>query len=239
MVTKEHLVSLLRGADTAWDTVQGVTRQWRRQSLVTVAFERQMAAAEAAGRSTATFTATRVDGVDDDDPIIESVLRVAADSRGKRRRIDAISRHGEEWQADTVVVDGDTFWARTGGSVVTNGGDPNYSHGGTEIVDLLLPSAVPTWFDVAPTDEQELVADRPCAVATASPREIDPHGMSPGSEMFDMIAGGTEFRLSIDLHTGILLRVIKLVDNELAELCEFTEITLNAPLDAALFAPLL
>ena len=238
MLTREQLVALLNGADTAWTTAQGVTRQWRRQRLVTIAFEWHVDALEAAGRSIARITATRDDG-DDDDPIIESVLRVAADSQGRRRRVEAVSRRGEEWQADTVVIDGDTFWARTGTSVATNGGDPNHSHGGADIVALLLPSAVPAGFDVAPTDEQDLIADRPCAVGTASPREPDPYGHIPGSEVFNMIAGGTDFRLSIDLETGILLRVIKFVDNELAELCEFTEITINEPLDDALFAPVL
>ncbi len=229
---------MLSRADTAWTTVQGVTRQWRRHVLVTSAFEQYFEMLLAAGQqSMASARATRDDG--DDDPIIESVLAVAADSHGRRRRAHAVSRRGEEWQADTVVIDGDTFWARTGASVVTNEGDPRRSHGGADIVALLLPSAVPAGFDLAATGEQELVAHRPCTVAAASPRQPDPHGRTPGSEVFNMIAGGTDFRLSIDLQTGILLRVIKFVGGEIAEVCEFTEITIDKQLDDALFAPLL
>ena len=53
-----------------------------------------------------------------------------------------------------------------------------------------------------------------------------------------MIAGGTEFRLSIDLLTGALLKVIKYVDGEAAEICEFTTVALDEPLNDTLFAPL-
>ncbi len=53
-----------------------------------------------------------------------------------------------------------------------------------------------------------------------------------------MISGGTDFRLSVDVSTGILLKVVKVVDGEVAELCEFTDITIDEPLDDSLFAPL-
>ncbi len=53
-----------------------------------------------------------------------------------------------------------------------------------------------------------------------------------------MISGGDSFRLSIDRKTGILLRVVKLVDDQPAEIYEFLEIALDEPLDEALFQPL-
>ena len=53
-----------------------------------------------------------------------------------------------------------------------------------------------------------------------------------------MITGGTLFRLSIDRQLGVLLRVVKLVDDTEAEICEFLDITFDAPLDERLFAPL-
>lgn len=54
-----------------------------------------------------------------------------------------------------------------------------------------------------------------------------------------MIACGTDFRLSVDLRTGVLLRVVKFVDGQVAELCELTEITIDEALPYdALFAPL-
>lgn len=227
---------MLSRADSAWSTVQGVTRQWRRQVLVTTAFKRHFDSLGAKGWSMATLSATAES--DDDDPIIESILAVAVDSGGRRRRAHALSRKGELWLADTVVVNAGSFWARTGTSVMTNAGQPGYGHGGVDIVALLLPSAVPAGFDLTPTGEQETVANRPCVIAAASPHPPDPHGRTPGSEVFNMIAGGTDFRLSIDLQTGILPRVIKLVDGQTAELCEFTEITIDQQLDDSLFAPL-
>ena len=53
-----------------------------------------------------------------------------------------------------------------------------------------------------------------------------------------MITGGTLFRLGVDLQTGVLLRVVKLVDGAEAEVCEFLDITLDAPLEDHLFTPL-
>jgi hypothetical protein len=106
------------------------------------------------------------------------------------------------------------------------------------MINLLLPSAVPAGFDLAPTRELEQVAERTCAVATAAPRDIDPRWRHTGSEVFTMVAGGVDFRLSIDLSTGVLLRVVKFVDGATAEICEFTEIALDEPLDDALFSPL-
>lgn len=236
MVSREQLVALLSAADDAWSTVQGVARYWRRQALTDVAFMRFVDEEAATDGSVATFQAVQDEG--GDDPIVESVLAVAARRRGRRRRVEALLRRGEEWQADTVVIDGDTFWARTGTSVMTNHGDPNHSHGGADILDLLLPSAVPAGFDLAPTAQREDVASRSCTVVTATPREPDPDGLAPGSEAFNMIAGGRDFRLSIDTNTGILLRVIKFVDDQVAEICEFTEISIDQPLDDTLFAPL-
>jgi hypothetical protein len=174
----------------------------------------------------------------EDDPIVEAVLAVAADHRGWRRRADLVSRRNEPLQPDILVINGDRFWARTGSSTMRNAENPRGSHGGAGIIDLMLPSAVPAGFDVGPTGEVEQVADRACAVANAAPREPDRWGRTPGSEVFHMIAGGSEFRLSIDLHTGVLLRVIKYVDGAVAEICEFTTIAFDEPLDDALFGPL-
>jgi hypothetical protein len=237
VLTREQLIMLLSQADMAWVSVHGTYHRWRRQALVEVAFELHLRPLSAAGSGIASLTARRDGG--DRDPIIESVLTVAADRHGQRRRADAVSRSGEEWLADTVVVDHSTFWARTGTSVTTNGGDPHSSHGGADFVALLLPSRMLAGFDLASTGELEEVAGRRCVVASASPREPDPYGRTPGCEVFDMIAGGSHFRLSIDLPTGVLLKVIKLVDGEIAELCEFTKITIDEPLDDSLFAPLL
>ena len=183
-----------------------------------------------------TFVSTVED--DDDDAIVEEVLAVAFDTRGRRRRAETVSRHQEEWLADLVVVDGPSFWARTGDTVQTNNGDTHQSHGGTDIVNLLLPSRVVDGYDLTCLDEQEQIAGRTCAVAVAVPRPPDPYGRAPGSEVFDMIAGGTQFRLSVDADKGVLLRVAKLVDGTEAEICEFLDITFDEPLDDNLFAPL-
>lgn len=238
MLTQERLIVLLARADKAWRSVRAVARQWQRHDLVTAAFEQRAAALAADGR-VAVFS-MQADGGDQPDPIIELVLAVATDQGGRRRRADVLSRRGRSWAFDTLIVDGDAFWARTGGVTQSNGGDPNSSHGGADIVGLLTPSAVPGGFDLAVTGEEEVIAGRRCAVVAASPRPFQPHtfGRMPGSEAFHMIAGGTDFRLSVDLETGVLLRVVKFFTGETAEVCEFTSVSFNEVLDDAMFAPL-
>jgi hypothetical protein len=237
MATRAELITLMSRADTAWTTVQGVSRHWRDQRLVTIAFHRRTAALSAAGQPPIATLTARSNNEGDVDPIIETVLTVAADHRGRRRRADLVSRRNEPLQPDTLIINGDTFWARTGSSTTTNAGNPRSSHGGAGIIDLLLPSAVPAGFDLAPTGELDEVAGRACAVASAAPRENDLWGRTPGSEVFNMIAGGTDFHLSIDLLTGALLQVIKFVDGAVAEICEFTTISFDEPLNDTLFAP--
>jgi len=237
VLTQEQAIVLLGQADTAWRSVKAVARQWRRHDLVTAAFHQHVATLAAAGH-TALFSAQADDG--EPDPIIELVLAVATDQRGRRRRADVQSRRGESWPFDTLVVDGDSFWARTGNTVLSNGGDPASSHGGADIVHLLTPGAVPAGFDLTVTGEEEVIAGRRCAVVEASPRPYQPHslGRIPGSEAFHMIAGGTQFRLGVDLDTGVLLRVVKIVAGEIAEVCEFTSIIFDEVLDDTMFAPL-
>lgn len=139
---------------------------------------------------------------------------------------------------DTVVIDGPTFWTRTGDVIDTNAGDPDSSHGGADFIRLLVPDEVPDGYDLTRLPEHETVAGRRCEVVVALPRPPDPYGETPESEVFDMISGGDRFRLSVDLETGVLLRVVKLVDGQPAEICEFLEIALDQPLDDALFQPL-
>lgn len=236
MPTQAELIGLLHQADTAWTSVRGVARHWRDQDLVNIAFTRHVRAPREAGPiAAATLVASR-EG--DDDPMRESVFAIATDRHGRRRRAEAISRRNEHVWADVLVIDGHTFWARTGTSTLTNDGDPNVTHGGAGIIDLLLPSAVPAGFELTPDGDLEVVAGRTCAVARAAPRG-NPDLPMLGSEVFNMIAGGDDFRLSVDLDTGVLLQVIKFVDGAAAELCEFTEITFDETLDDDLFAPLL
>jgi hypothetical protein len=237
MPTRTELMTALSRADTAWSSVRGVGPHWRRHDLTTTAFHRYTRTLLDGGQALSTFVTVAGD-TPDDDLVRESILTLATDRHGTRRRAEALSRRGEQWQPDTLVIDGDRFWARTGTTVMTNQGDPRSQHGGAGIVRLLLPSSVPAGFDLAPTGETEQVAGRTCAIASAAPREPDPSGRTPGSEVFNMIAGGVDFRLSIDLGTGTLVKVVKFVDGEIAEVCEFTEITLDEALSDDLFAPL-
>jgi hypothetical protein len=239
VVTGDEVAERLRAARSRWSTARGTARHWRRQDLVTLGFDRRRHAEEALGIRVETLTAWSEQATGGDEParsdVYESVLAVHA--AGERRRADALSRTGEEWMADSVVVDGSTFWARTGDEVLTNGGDPRSSHGGADFIRLLVPDEVPDGYALTPLGEREVVAGRPSDVVVAEPLPPDPTGETPESEVFDMVWGGDAFRLSIDRRTGVLLRVVKLVDEQPAEVHEFLELVLDEPLDDSVFLP--
>jgi hypothetical protein len=235
-----RLAELLLSAGTAWTTAQGNWRHWCRQGLVTVAFRRHFDQLDATGLRTRSISFRREERPESEpDPVIETVRTVCIDRPGRRARVDLLSWHGEELRADVVVWDRDTFWARTGDDLLTNHGDLTMGHGGDEVTALLQPDYVTALYELTPEDTS-VVAGRPCLRAAArkragvTDRERDPFRVDP----FGMVAGGEDFVLDIDRATGLLLRVTKLVDGAEAEIMEWTELTLDAPLDDALFAPL-
>jgi hypothetical protein len=236
VLTRDELVARLRAADEAWSTVRGVVRHWRNQELTNAAFHEHFERLKSGGTLTWSIAFSNDDR--DNDPIVEAVYAVAFDSGGRRRRAVVTSRRNEEWLPDKVVIDGAHWWARTGDSITTNGGDERYQMGGADMVALLLPSDVLAGFDVQPAADYETVAGRSCQIARAVRRSHDPNGYRPGSRVFDMIEGGDHFRLSVDGETGVLLRVLKEFGGQAAEIVEFSEITFDEPLDDGLFAPL-
>lgn len=229
MAGAEDLAARLRAAGAGWRTASGTFRTWRDPELATRAFlERH------AGRGR---VATAVSDVELESPI-EHILRVHAADGGRRRRAEALSRVGERWLDELVVVDEPWFWARTGDRLVTNDGDPSSTHGGADFVLLLTPAEVPAGFELARTDETDTVAGRACDVVVAVPKEPDPYGLTPGAEVFDMVSGGHEFHLHVDRETSTLLRVTKLVEGAPAEVAEFLDIAFDGPVDDRLFQPL-
>ena len=163
-------------------------------------------------------------------------LAVAVQQVPWNLRVDLLIPPGDGAHAEVLVVDGDTFWARTGADTTTNGGDPHTVHGGGHITHLLDPGAVPQLFELTVTGDTR-VAGRAVTAVTATRRPAPDGGWAMWPESpFAMITGGTRFRLDVDL--GILLRVVKVVDGLDAEITEFTDITVDEPLPANLFAPL-
>jgi hypothetical protein len=243
-MTTSRLAELMRAADTAWTTAEGVTRHWRRQDLVDLAFQRHFeqlrAHAPAGSVALVAAVADDPDAADDTtDEVVETVLAVAADRPLRRRRAELLAARGAELRADLLVNDGDTFWARTGDEVLTNGGNPNHGHGGAEIIDqLLCPSYVPALFSLTSHGTTQL-AGRTCVEVTARPRVAvseEEQWDWPGKP-FAMITGGDEFRLAVDASTGVIVRASKFVDGELAEITEWQELHLDPVLPASLFAP--
>jgi len=244
MVEQQAVAGRLRAADGQWSTVRGVFRTWRDQALVAQAFMDwhhidQGAGTGQSGPGPFVVTAVREGEGATDESRVEHVLRVCAADQGRRCRAEAISRTGDQWMADLVVVDEPWFWARTGEQVQTNDGDPRATHGGVDFVRLLTPSTVPVGFDLTATAATETVAGRVCDVVAATPREIDPSDFSiPGAEAFGMISGGRDFQLCLDRQTSTLMRVTKFIDGDPAEVAEFLEIAFDKPLEQGLFRPL-
>ncbi|MCZ2815470.1 hypothetical protein [Modestobacter sp. VKM Ac-2984] len=248
-LTSANLVELLRAADTAWTTAAGVTRHWRRQDLVVRAFHRHYEQRSAQFPDAVTWLVSTSDEGPDEagggspgpaDEVFETVLAVAADRPHRRRRAELVSSRGDDHPADLLVVDQDTFWARTGTEVSTNHGNVDHGHGGADIIDALLcPGYVPVLFTLAPLGRMQL-AGRDCIELGARPRTDVPDDERwnwPGSPL-DMITGGDEFRLAVDVGTGIIVRASKFVDGELAEVTEWRELRLDPALPTSLFDPL-
>ncbi|WGL52973.1 hypothetical protein P5P86_03915 [Nocardioides sp. BP30] len=245
MAEQEELAERLQTAHNRWTTVRGTFRTWRHGELTTRAFRDWHHLDEPAGSrhspaaSTLVVTAVRTDGEANLESQVEHVLRVCAADNGRQRRAEAISRTGEEWLPDLVVVDEPWFWTRKGRVVQTNDGNPDSTHGGADFVLLLRPHAVPDGFDLSATGAIETVAGRPCDVVVATPKDGDAHeGRLPGAEFFDMISGGRDFRLCVDQETSTLMRITKLVGGEPAEIIEYLDITFDEPVSEGTFGPL-
>jgi len=243
MVEQQVLAARLRAADRRWSTVCGVFRTWRDRTLVTQAFMdwhhiNQAPVTKQNGAGSFVGTAVREDEGAGGESRVEHVLRVWAADHGRLRRAEAISRSGESWMADLVVIDEPWFWARTGQQVQTNDGSTHATHGGADFVRL-TPSAVPAGFDLTAMAATETVAGRDCDVVAAIPREVDSYDFCiPEAEAFGMISGGRYFLLFLDRQTSTLMRVTKFVDGEPAEVAEFLEIAFDKPLEPGLFRPL-
>ncbi|MCA1983849.1 hypothetical protein [Nocardioides nematodiphilus] len=244
MVEQEAVAARLRAADGRWSTVRGVFRTWRDQALVTQAFMDWHHIDEAAdtgqnGATSFVVTAGREDQGAGDESGVEHVLRVCAAEHGRRRRAEAISRTGEQWMADVVVVDEPWFWARKDDDVLTNDGDPRSTHGGADFVLLLRPNAVPDGFDLSATGTTETVAGRLCDLVVATPKDPAAYDETlPGAEVFDMTSGGRDFMLCVDQQTSTLMRIAKLVGGEPAEIVEYLDIAFDEPVGEGIFGPL-
>lgn len=168
--------------------------------------------------------------IDEPASVYETVLRLWVTRSPKRIRGQLESFLGHEARSDLLVIDGATYWDRDGHDVTTNSGDPSITHGGGKIADLLYPEEIPIRFnlDVLGT---ELVAGRSCTVVSAIAQVPVSSAFAP----FQMIAGSTDFRLSIDDERGVLLRVIKLVNGADVEINEFSAIEFDRILAPELF----
>jgi hypothetical protein len=220
-------------------------RTWRCSELTTRAFkdwhhpEQPTASSYGPSASSLVVTAVGTNGDVSDESHVEHVLRVCAADNGRQRRAETVSRTGEEWMPDLVVVDEPWFWARLHGDVQTNDGDPRAAHGGADFVLLLRPTTVPDGFDLSATGATEIVAGRLCDVVIATPKDGGAHDWTPpGAEVFDMISGGRDFRLCVDRRTSTLMRVTKLVGGEPAEIVEYLDIAFDESVDPGLFQPL-
>jgi hypothetical protein len=238
-----RLLEQLRTAGTAWTTAQGVWRHWRRQDLVRVAFDRHFDRPRMQGEHWTTLTFVGPDGAAAGDepaePVIESVWAVSVDRPPRRMRVELLRRCGEELRPDVVVWVGDTFWARTGGAVLTNHGDVGRVHGGNEVLALLQPDYVAALYHLTVVGESQ-VTGRSCCRVAAREREgvTERERYDVRGDPFGMVAGGEDFVLDVDPVTGLLMRATKLVDGEVAEIVEWTELTLDTPVEDVLFAPL-
>lgn len=216
------LLALIHDSDDSWHTVAGVVHEWRDQRLVHKAF---MPKVSAEGGSTFSF------GASSKPEVFESDYKLWAD----RDRVRVERGPSHEARPELLVRVGAEWWTfGTHGGAVTNGGRDNRSTGGDEVMCQLRPAQYLSLFRWSLTGETE-VASRPALVARAERRGTDEGLRMFVPTPFEMIAGGTQFEVCVDADRGVLLRVLKLVDGEAAELREFREATFDGPVDDAMF----
>jgi hypothetical protein len=225
-------VERINASEIRWESVTGLTRWWRRQDLVETAYDRRLA--RLAGRGWVSRSIVAESALPRDS-YYETVLRLYVLRNPYKLRAELVTHVGAEAKTDLLVVDGLTFWDRVGDTVRTNDGNPNHRHGGGDIARLLWPAAALKLFDLAPAGEEE-VAGRSCTVLFASARPEADEALD--DLPFNMIAGGSDFRFSVDDERGVFVRVVKVVDGFDTEVNEFLSIDFDQALPEELFAPL-
>lgn len=207
-------------------------RHWQLAALVEVAAERLFAQLDGDGDTSHQVTGAVKEGADTG-PELETVVGVAHDRVNRLQRLSLISWTGDRYLHDLLVYRGDTFWARTGNLVISNQGDPTHEIQGAEYTAMLNPDAVPTLLDVEPQGESSVAGRRSIRVAASTHMPRRPSLLE--MDLFGMVPGGETFTLDVDYATGILLRVVKVVDDQEAEVREWLELSLGGPLADALF----
>jgi hypothetical protein len=105
-------------------------------------------------------------------------------------------------QMVTAVFIGDRWWSWSPSGFMTNDGALNNSHGFGPAEGLVDPAQHIGVLQIR-FDDRASFLFRPVFLATAVPRNVEPHGFSPSFHMLG--TGADAYELVIDAETGILL----------------------------------
>ena len=228
MIEASALARLIAAADTAWRTADGVVRHREHWPINRLAGDEWEA---------------RLDGgLDPHDPpepvdlapsVSVTEIRVAQDRLRGLKRFQLLSWSGEPSSFGDVVVRGSTWWWRIGQEVVgTNDGDPSHSAPATGYDALLHPAQVLGSYDVVPVEELTVIGRRALRAVAVERAGAD---LFDVGSVFGLGPGGRDFVLDLDLETGVVLRVVKELDGQVAESLEWLELSLDLPLADELF----
>lgn len=140
-----------------------------------------------------------------------------------------------------VVTDGDRSWAGTSTLVTERDASRAAIQDGGVIASCLYPRSLLDGLEIG-SPERDEVEGRPCwAVDARSVAEadrgpgVDGGGAAPALLHPDL--AGVDHRLWFDAGTGIMLRHEGYVDGTLCSTAALTDLVVDAPVDAAQFAP--
>jgi outer membrane lipoprotein-sorting protein len=238
MSEQDELIALLGNSRSRWQTVRARGTEWRRQSVLHVAFTRGVqAAAEARAQRVASSggasahqivhaTVNRADGTEPPDESIET-WGYWEDARRTRAEFSV----GDE--TVVVVYEGDTFWSWSPSrGARTNAGRTNEEHGlgaGRGLVDtaVLLPQLR---FRVL--GRSELIG-RSALHVSAEPRPSTDDMWS--LDLSDLGLGADEYLLAVDEERGVILRCEARLENRPFKVLEMSEVSFDEDLPADTF----
>lgn len=153
-----------------------------------------------------------------------------------RRTTFPVQTEATAW--DSLVVHGlmhhQTWWTCRGADVTTNAGDTHVQYGVEDLDVLLRPDTVAQGFVVQAASEVE-AGERPALRLEATP-------VAPPETFFRAVPGlvalgATDYALTVDGATGILLGVEAYIQGHLARRTVLTDLSIDPPIATAVFDP--
>ena len=232
-----EVLELMHTAAERWRTLRAAGRAWRHRDRARTAWDRWVATLRRGRERSVVFLGGADREPEPEEPEPEETERWRLWLAEPDRARAEFEAGGETL---TVVAVGTTWWSVSPSmGLVTNGGDPDATHGMGPGSALIDPAGI------LPAVELEVVGrssflGRPTIEVVARPAPLDEedeergelpgttHGYGPGAD---------EYRLTVDAERGILLRAEARLEGAPFRVLEMDEVAFDEDLPDGTFAP--